>query len=39
MQGDIETVAAMSPKELTAMFEIISGSDAHKYAAGRRLVL
>ena len=26
VQGDIETVAAMSPKELTAMIEHISGS-------------
>ena len=30
MQGDIETVAGMTPRELTAMFEVISGSDACK---------
>lgn len=30
MQGDIESVAAMSPKDLTAMFEVISGSDAYR---------
>ena len=30
VQGDIESVAAMSPKDLTAMFEVISGSDAYR---------
>lgn len=28
MQGDIESVAAMNPKELTALFEAVSGSEA-----------
>ncbi len=27
-QGDIESVAAMNPKELTVLFEAVSGSEA-----------
>lgn len=30
MKGDIESYAAMSPKELTDRFEHISGSEAHR---------
>ena len=30
MQGDIESVAGMSPKDLTSLFEVISGSDAYR---------
>ena len=30
MQGDIESVAAKSPKELTTLFEHISGSEAFR---------
>lgn len=30
MQGDIESVAAMSPKDLTDLFELISGSEAFR---------
>lgn len=30
LQGDIESYAAMSPKELTDRFEHISGSETHR---------
>jgi structural maintenance of chromosome 1 len=32
LQGDIENVAQMQPRDLTALFEHISGSGAHKAA-------
>ena len=35
-QGDVESIAERSPKELTALFEQISGSDAFKEDYGER---
>ena len=35
LQEPIETVAGMTPKELTAMFEVMSGSDACKHISSR----
>ena len=29
-QGDIESVAGMNPRELTAMLELVSGSEAYR---------